>query len=69
MAKKKRGPKGKSAAELEVEQLRKENARLARELEKANIVIGAQKKLAAILGVDLPKIAELDSSNDDESEQ
>ncbi len=69
LAKKKRGPKGKSAAELEVEQLRKENARLARELEKANIVIGAQKKLAAILGVDLPKIAELDSSNDDESEQ
>ena len=66
LAKKKRGPKGKSAAELEVEQLRKENARLLRELEKASIVIGAQKKLAAILGVDLPKIAEL---TDDESEQ
>lgn len=69
LAKKKRGPKGKSTAELEVEQLRKENARLLRELEKANIVIGAQKKLAAILGVDLPKIAEIDNSNDDESER
>lgn len=69
LAKKKRGPKGKSAAELENERLRKENARLLRELEKANIVIGAQKKLATILGVDLPKIAEIDNSSDDESER
>jgi transposase-like protein len=69
LAKKKRGPKGKSAAELEVERLRKENARLLRELEKANIVIGAQKKLAAILGIDLPKIAESESESDDGSEQ
>lgn len=54
---KKRGPKGKSAAELEVEKLRRENERLARELEKAQILINAQKKLAEILGVDLPKIS------------
>jgi transposase-like protein len=69
LAKKKRGPKGKSAAELEVEKLRRENVRLQRELEKANIVIDAQKKLAAILGIDLPKIAEMENGNDDESEQ
>ena len=60
---KKRGPKGKSASELENEKLRKRVARLERELEKAQILIDAQKKLAVILGVDLPKIVE---SNDDE---
>ena len=56
---KKRGRKGKSEVELEVEKLRREKARLERELEKAQILIGAQKKLAAILGVDLPKLSEL----------
>lgn len=56
---KKRGRKGKSAVELENEKLRREKARLERELEKAQILIGAQKKLAAILGVDLPKLSEL----------
>ena len=55
---KKRGPKGKSASELENEKLRKEVARLERELKRAKILIDAQKKLAEILGVDLPKIAE-----------
>jgi transposase len=60
---KKRGPKGKSQEQRENEKLRKENARLQRELEKARILIDAQKKLAVILGVDLPKIAE---SDDDE---
>ena len=60
---KKRGPKGKSSSELEVEKLRKKVARLERELEKAQILIGAQKKLAEILGVDLPKIVE---NGDDE---
>jgi transposase-like protein len=53
---KKRGRTGKSAADLEVEKLRRENARLQSELEKAQIIIGAQKKLAEILGIDLPKI-------------
>ena len=60
---KKRGRKGKSASELENEKLRKKVARLERELEKAQILIGAQKKLAEILGVDLPKIVE---NGDDE---
>ncbi len=55
---KKRGPKGKSAAELENEKLRKRVAQLERDLEKAQILIDAQKKLAEILGVDLPKITE-----------
>lgn len=55
---KKRGPKGKSEEQRELEKLRRENARLQRELEKAQILIGAQKKLAEILGVDLPKITE-----------
>ena len=60
---KKRGRKGKSASELENEKLRKKVARLERELEKAQILIGAQKKLAEILGVDLPKMVE---NGDDE---
>ena len=60
---KKRGPKSKSEEQRELEKLRRENARLQRELEKAQILIGAQKKLAEILGVDLPKIIE---SGDDE---
>jgi len=53
---KKRGPKGKSEEQRELEKLRKENARLQRELDKAQVLIGAQKKLAEILGVDLPKM-------------
>jgi transposase-like protein len=56
---KKRGPKGKSEEQRELEQLRKRVAELERELEKSQIVIGAQKKLAEILGVDLPKLSEL----------
>lgn len=60
---KKRGPKRKSEEQRELEKLRRENARLARELEKAQILIGAQKKLAEILGVDLPKIV---GNGDDE---
>lgn len=56
---KKRGPKGKSEEQLEVERLRRENARLQRELEKSRILIDAQKKLAVILGIDLPKLSEL----------
>lgn len=53
---KKRGRPGKSAVEVENETLRRENERLQRELGKAQVIIDAQKKLAEILGVDLPKI-------------
>ncbi len=55
---KKRGRKGKSAAELENEKLRRENAQLRRKLAKAEAINDAQKKLAEVLGVDLPKIVE-----------
>lgn len=60
----KRGRKGPSDAERELERMRRENARLERELDKATAIISAQKKLAEILGVDLPKIA----GGNDESE-
>lgn len=53
----KRGRKGPSEAERELERAQKEIARLTRDLEKAQLIIGAQKKLAEILGIDLPKIA------------
>jgi transposase-like protein len=57
---KKRGPRGKSAEQVQIEKLQREKARLERELFKANAIIDAQKKLAEILGVDLPKITEPD---------
>jgi len=57
---KKRGPKGKSAEQVQIEKLAREKARLERELFKANAIIDAQKKLAEILGVDLPKITDPD---------
>jgi transposase-like protein len=58
---KKRGPKGKGAEQLQLEKLQRDKARLERELFKARAIIDAQKKLAEILGVDLPKITDLDS--------
>ena len=57
---KKRGPKGKSAEQVQIEKLAREKARLERELFKANAIIDAQKKLAEILGVDVPKITDPD---------
>ena len=65
---KKRGRKGKSETELENERLRKEKARLEHELHKAQVIIDAQKKLAQILGVTLPTLAEMGLPEDDESE-
>jgi transposase len=56
---KKRGRQGKSEEQRELEQLRKRVAQLERELEKSQVLIDAQKKLAEILGVDLPKLSEL----------
>ncbi len=58
---KKRGPKGKSPEQVQLERLQRDKARLERELFKARAIIDAQKKLAEILGVDLPKITDLDS--------
>jgi transposase-like protein len=57
---KKRGPQGKSAEQLQLEELQREKARLERELFKAHAIIDAEDKLAEILGVDLPKITDPD---------
>ncbi len=48
----KRGPKSNPEAE-EASRLRRENARLMRQLEKADLIIEAQKKLSEILGITL----------------
>ena len=47
---KKRGRKGNPAA-AEVKRLKRENERLRRELEKAQLVIEVQKKLSQVLGL------------------
>lgn len=48
---KRRGPQPKrTAAEVELEKLRRENARLQDELGKAKLIIDVQKKLARMLG-------------------
>lgn len=54
---KKRGrkPAPKNPLADEVEKLRRENARLGSDLEKARIVIDVQKKLSTLLGVPLPE--------------
>jgi transposase len=53
---KKRGPRPKhSAAEVELERLRRENERLHAELEKAQLIIDVQKKLARLLGNPIPE--------------
>jgi transposase len=50
LAPKKRGPKPDPSA-LQIEQLNRENARLRRKLEHAELIIDAQKKLCAVLGL------------------
>lgn len=54
---KKRGPKPapKSALTDENAQLRRQNARLQSELDKAKIIIDVQKKLSALLGIPMPE--------------
>jgi transposase-like protein len=52
LAPRKRGPKNNPEAE-EMNRLRRENARLTRQLEKAELIIEAQKKLSEILGITL----------------
>ena len=49
-------------AALEIEKLKKENARLQRRLEQAELIIDVQKKVATMLGIPLKTI-------DDESEE
>jgi hypothetical protein len=55
LAPKKRGPKAKlDGAAKELARLRRQNERLQNELRKAEIIIDVQKKLAALLGVEVP---------------
>ena len=61
----KRGPKGKSAEQVQIDKLARDKARLERELFKANAIIDVQKKLAEILGVDLPKITDPDGDKNE----
>lgn len=58
-----RGPKPPSPQEREVLELRRENARLRRQLEKANLCLEIQKKASEMLGIPLrsPTPEELDS--------
>lgn len=53
----KRGPKSNLEAE-EMSRLRRENGRLTRQLEKAELIIEAQKKLSEILGITLAQETE-----------
>ena len=50
LAPKKRGPKPKLEAR-QIQQLNRDNVRLRRELERAKLIIDAQKKLCAALGL------------------
>ena len=56
----KRGPRRNPEAE-EVNRLRQENARLTRQLKKAELIIEAQKKLSEVLGITLEQGSEDES--------
>jgi hypothetical protein len=45
-----------------VERLRRENEKLQRELKKAEIIIDVQKKLGALLGIEMPEVPEKDGT-------
>lgn len=49
---KKRGAKPKSAETRRIAQLEREAAKLQKELERANLIIGVQKKLCDLFGID-----------------
>ena len=51
----KRWRKPRDAGTLERERLERENARLVEKLRQAEIIIDVQKKVAALLGIPLPK--------------
>lgn len=63
LAPKKRGRKpSSSATDKEMARLQRENARLQEELRKAALIIDVQKKLSALLGLEMPE-----TDSDDES--
>jgi len=55
-----RGPKPseETASANEVKRLDRENARLKVELEQARLIIGVQKKLSEILGIEMPPVGD-----------
>jgi len=57
LAAQRRGPKpaAKNLLADENEQLRRQNARLQAELDKAKVIIDVQKKLSTLLGISLPE--------------
>jgi len=55
-------PANQTAAEKEVERLQRENERLQRELKKAEIIIDVQKKLGALLGIEVPDVPKKDGT-------
>jgi len=62
---KKRGPKAKAnPLTEEVERLRRQNERLQRRLDQAELIIDVQKKLAHLLGIQLPKTDDKSGSNE-----
>ena len=55
---KKRGPKPADPRDQELAALRRENAKLTRRAERAELLVAIQKKVSQILGVELPKVEE-----------
>jgi len=53
-------PPKQTATDRELERLRKQNERLQRELKKAEIIIDVQKKLGALLGIEMPDVPDPD---------
>lgn len=55
---KKRGPKEKSGEELEkrIKELERDNKRLKRRLEHAEMIIDVQKKISELIGIPLKKV-------------
>jgi transposase-like protein len=61
---KKRGPKADPQA-TELARLRRENERLRRELEKAELIIDVQKKLSQVLGLTMPTLPDTSETGED----
>jgi|TARA_B100000315_G_C14546355_1_gene573416 transposase-like protein len=60
LAKKKRGPKGKQE-DPRVKELERENARLKKRLQRAEVMLEIQKKASELLGIPLNRLDEEDS--------
>jgi len=65
LADKQRGRKGDPAA-AELKRLQRENERLRKELEKAELIIDVQKKLSQVLGLTMPALPDTSGSGESE---